>query len=90
MADKLVCKDCFQSYPTQGEAEAQQVTDLIKKVVKDLLVELMGSTPSQQAATSGQDETADVVLPGPSATCPIIPSSLPLPTSAGDKDGSED
>lgn len=49
----------------------------------------MGSSPSQQAATSGQDEAANVVLPGPSATGPIVPS-LPQPTFAGDKDDSED
>lgn len=47
VADKLICKDSLRGYAEQEKAEVQQVTDLIKKVVKDSLAEMMQSSPSQ-------------------------------------------
>lgn len=66
------------------------MTDLIKKVIKDSLVELMGSTLSQQAAPNGQIETSDVVLPGLSATGSVVSAPIPPPTTAGIRDGFDD
>lgn len=54
MPDKLICKDSFQGYADKEKAEVQQVTDLIKRVVKDSLTELIHSSPSQQDTTSGR------------------------------------
>lgn len=40
--------------------------------------------------TGVQEETADVVLPGPSATGSALSASVPPPTTGGEKNESED
>lgn len=58
LADKLVHQNCFRDYAADRESEGQQVSDLLKKVVKDSIAELMASRPSQQAPQHAENEGA--------------------------------
>lgn len=65
-----------------------QVTDLIKRVVKDSLVEIMQSNPAMQYIPGAQVQPSDTATPGPSAD--RAGPARDLPPAVGDRGDSDD
>lgn len=71
LPSKLVCRSCFKEYAADRESEGQQVTDLLKKVVKDSLAGLISAVPTQQMQSPSQEGNESLSLPGPSTMEPL-------------------